>query len=81
MVASQLDAMRSSLLLVLAGSVLALVALWRVRQASYRASFALLCWIGVIGLGMQPETWLERSLLPANPPNEQHGAVVAEMQR
>ncbi len=32
MVASQLDAMRSSLLLVLAGSVLALVALWRVRQ-------------------------------------------------
>ena len=55
---SQLDAMRSSLLLlVLAGSVLALVALWRVRQASYRASFALLCWIGVIGLGMQPEIW------------------------
>ena len=29
---SQLDAMRSSQLLVLAGSVLALVALWRVRQ-------------------------------------------------
>ena len=26
------------------------------------------------------ETWLERSLLPTNPPNEQHGAVVAEMQ-
>jgi hypothetical protein len=35
----------------------------------------------VIGLGMQPEIWLEFSLLPANPPNEQHGAVVAEMQR
>ena len=55
---SQLDGMRSALLLlVLTGSVLALVALWRVRQASYRASFALLCWIGVIGLGMQPEIW------------------------
>jgi cellulose synthase (UDP-forming) len=27
------------------------------------------------------ETWLERSLLPANPPDEQHGAVMAEMQR
>jgi len=27
------------------------------------------------------ETWLERSLLPANSPNEQHGAVVAEKQR
>ena len=55
---SQLDGMRSALLLlVLSGSVLALVALWRVRQASYRASFALLCWIGVIGLGMQPEIW------------------------
>jgi hypothetical protein len=55
---SQLDPGRSGLLLlVLAGSVLALVALWRVRRAAYRASFALLCWIGVIGLGMQPEVW------------------------
>lgn len=55
---SQLDPGRSGLLLlVLAGSVLALAALWRVRQPLYRASFALLCWIGVIGLGMQPEVW------------------------
>ncbi len=55
---SQLDPGRSGLLLlVLAGSVLALVALWRVRRAAYRASFALLSWIGVIGLGMQPEVW------------------------
>jgi hypothetical protein len=55
---SQLDPQRSALLLlVLAGSVLALVALWRVRQAVYRASFALLCWVGVIGIGMQPEIW------------------------
>ncbi|QVL51772.1 MAG: DUF4079 domain-containing protein [Cyanobium sp. M30B3] len=55
---SQLNPARSGLLLlVLAGSVLALVSLWRVRQAAYRASFALLCWIGVIGLGMQPEVW------------------------
>ena len=27
------------------------------------------------------EIWLERSLLPANPPNEQDGAVMAKMQR
>ena len=55
---SQLDPGRSGLLLlVLAGSVLALAALWRVRQPLYRASFALLSWIGVIGLGMQPEVW------------------------
>jgi hypothetical protein len=55
---SQLDPGRSGLLLlVLVGTLLALVALWRVRGAAYRASFALLCWIGVIGLGMQPEVW------------------------
>jgi hypothetical protein len=45
------------LLLVLAGSVLALVALWRARRATYRACFALLTWLGVIGLGLQPEVW------------------------
>jgi len=55
---SQLNPGRSGLLvLVLGGSVLALVALWRVRRPAYRASFALLCWLGVIGLGMQPEVW------------------------
>jgi hypothetical protein len=55
---SQLNPTRSGLLLlVFTGSVLALVALWRVRAAAYRASFALLCWVGVIALGMQPEVW------------------------
>ncbi|MFQ6537118.1 MULTISPECIES: DUF4079 domain-containing protein [Aphanothece] len=45
------------LLLVLAGTVAALLALWRVRQAAYRAAFALLCFAGVLGLGLQPEVW------------------------
>ena len=55
---SQLTAARAGLLvLVLSGSVLALAALWRVKQAAYRTSFALLTWIGVIGLGLQPEVW------------------------
>lgn len=45
------------LLLVLAGTVVSLVALWRSREAIYRGSFALLCWVGVIGLGLQPEVW------------------------
>lgn len=47
----------SLLLLVLTGSAVALVALWRVKRAVYRASFALLCWAGVIGLGLQPEVF------------------------
>jgi hypothetical protein len=41
--------------MVLIGSGVALAALWRVKQPPYRASFALLCWAGVIGLGLQPE--------------------------
>ncbi len=45
------------LLLVLIGSGVALTALWRVRRPIYRASFALLCWAGVIGLGLQPEVF------------------------
>lgn len=45
------------LVLVLTGSVLALVSLWRVRQGVYRAAFALLAWAGVVGLGLQPEVW------------------------
>ncbi|MCT0199415.1 DUF4079 domain-containing protein [Synechococcus sp. CS-1325] len=45
------------LLLVLIGSGVALAALWRVKRAAYRASFALLCWAGVIGLGLQPEVF------------------------
>ncbi|QPN59389.1 DUF4079 domain-containing protein [Synechococcus sp. CBW1002] len=45
------------LVLVLLGTTAALVLLWRAKAAPYRATFALLCWIGVIGLGMQPEVW------------------------
>ena len=46
-----------TLLLVLIGSVVALWALWRVKGKAYRAVFALLTWIGVLGLGAQPEVW------------------------
>jgi hypothetical protein len=53
-----LDGPRAGLLgLVLAGTLIALAALWQVRQAVYRASFALLAWFGLMGLGMQPEVW------------------------
>lgn len=45
------------LLLVMIGSGVALTALWRVKRPVYRASFALLCWAGVIGLGLQPEVF------------------------
>jgi hypothetical protein len=45
------------LLLVLLGTVVALTALWRVKQKAYRIAFALLTWIGVMGLGGQPEVW------------------------
>ncbi|UPM49720.1 DUF4079 domain-containing protein [Synechococcus sp. A10-1-5-1] len=45
------------LLLVSAGSLVALAALMRVRRAVWRASFALLCWAGVLGLGSQAEIW------------------------
>jgi hypothetical protein len=45
------------LLLVQVGSGVALAALWRVRRPVYRASFGLLCWAGVIGLGLQPEVF------------------------
>ena len=44
-------------LLVLLGSVLALVLLWRAKSPPYRASFALLCWAGVITLGLQGEVY------------------------
>ena len=54
------------LLLVLVGSVIAFAALWRVRKPPYRASFALLTWIGMIGLGLQPEVF-RRSDNPLDP--------------
>ena len=46
-----------TLLLVLIGTVVSLVALWQVRAPAYRLSFALLTWIGVLGLGAQPEVY------------------------
>lgn len=45
------------LLFVLLGTLLSLLALWRVRGKAYRLCFALLTWIGVLGLGGQPEVW------------------------
>jgi len=45
------------LALVSTGTVLSFLSLWQVRAAAYRASFALLCWAGLIGLGLQPEVW------------------------
>ncbi|MGB5133675.1 MAG: hypothetical protein WBN89_00715 [Prochlorococcaceae cyanobacterium] len=42
---------------MLPASELALIALWRVKRPAYRASFALLCWAGVIGLGLQGDVF------------------------
>ncbi len=43
--------------LVSLGTVGAFLSLWQVGRPVYRASFALLCWLGLIGLGLQPEVW------------------------
>jgi hypothetical protein len=45
------------LLLVSAGTLASLLALWVVKKAPLRASFALLTWAGILGLGSQPEIW------------------------
>ncbi|MGB7565176.1 MAG: DUF4079 domain-containing protein [Prochlorococcaceae cyanobacterium] len=45
------------LLLVGAGTLVSLLALWRVKKPWLRASFALLTWAGVLGLGSQGEIW------------------------
>jgi hypothetical protein len=45
------------LLLVAAGTLVALVALLTVKRAGLRAVFAWLCWAGLLGLGSQPEIW------------------------
>jgi len=45
------------LLLVALGTAVSLASLLQVRQAHYRATFALLCWGGLLGLGSQPEVW------------------------
>lgn len=53
-----IDLPRMGLLaLVTAGTTVSFVCLWLVKRAVYRGSFALLCWIGLIGLGLQPEVW------------------------
>ena len=45
------------LLLVAAGTLVALLALLKVKQPGLRASFSLLTWAGLLGLGSQPEIW------------------------
>jgi hypothetical protein len=45
------------LLLVATGTLVALLALLKVKQPELRASFSLLTWAGVLGLGSQPEIW------------------------
>lgn len=45
------------LLLVLIGTLVALVALWRVHHKALRLSFALITWAGVLGLGAQPQVF------------------------
>ena len=45
------------LALVALGTALALAALLRVRAALLRGVFALLTWIGMLGVGSQPEVW------------------------
>jgi len=45
------------LLLVLAGTVIALITLWRATEKTIRLAFALITWAGVISLGAQPEVF------------------------
>ena len=45
------------LMLVAAGTLVALLALLKVKQPGLRASFSLLIWAGLLGLGSQPEIW------------------------
>ena len=45
------------LLLVLAGTVISLIALWRSTSKALRLAFALITWAGVISLGAQPEVF------------------------
>ncbi len=45
------------LALVTGVTAVAFIAFWRARLPVYRACFALLCWAGLIGLGLQPEVW------------------------
>ena len=43
--------------IVLLGTVVSLIALWRSKAAPMRLSFSLITWVGVLTLGAQPEVW------------------------
>ena len=45
------------LLIVLLGTGVSLVALWRSQAGALRFSFSLITWVGVLTLGAQPEVW------------------------
>ncbi len=45
------------LLLVLFGTIVSLLALWRCTRPGMRLAFSLITWAGVLGLGAQPEVW------------------------
>ena len=45
------------LLLVAAGCLGSCLALWRVARPALRGAFALLCWLALLALGLQPEVW------------------------
>jgi hypothetical protein len=61
-----------ALLLAGAGCLASCLALWRVENAWLRAGFALLCWLGLLGLGSRPALWhLGRSPF-AGPPWGSH---------
>lgn len=45
------------LLLVLCGTIVSLLALWRCKRPVLRLAFSLITWAGVLGLGAQPEVW------------------------
>jgi len=47
----------AQLLLVLLGTAISLVALWRSQAPGLRLAFALITWAGILGLGAQPEVW------------------------
>ena len=45
------------LVLVLFGTIVSLLALWRCTRPGLRLAFSLITWAGVLGLGAQPEVW------------------------
>ena len=45
------------LLLVLFGTIVSLLALWRCTRPGLRLAFSLITWAGVLGLGAQQEVW------------------------